>query len=53
MTTPRLTTGQLLMELAREVLATILVLALVVPALVIHFVAAVSSLIIRWRGGVD
>ena len=53
MTTPRLTTFELFMELGRELIATCLVLALVLPALVIHFVAGVFSIILRRRGGLD
>lgn len=50
---PRITTVELLLELARELFATALILALIIPALVIHFVATVTSILFRRIGGID
>lgn len=53
MNRPQITTGELLCELARELFATGLILALLIPALVIHIVSRLTITLIRRLGGLD
>ncbi|GAB4326101.1 MAG: hypothetical protein Kow0074_20300 [Candidatus Zixiibacteriota bacterium] len=53
MNRPRITTFELLLELGRELFATALILALIIPALVIYFVSTLSSILFRRIGGID
>jgi len=50
---PYISTTELIFEVAREVIATLLVLMLVIPAIIIHAVAQITSIFIRRRGGID
>ena len=50
---PHISTLELLLELGRELFATTLVIALIIPAVFIHVVSTISAIIIRRCGGLD
>ena len=50
---PHISTVELIFEVAREVIATALLLMLLIPAILIQTVAQITSIIVKHRGGVD